>query len=133
MWGSRTEPSCSSTGAEVVLHAAEQLTKPLDDRKLLLEEVVTLLGRLPANSKLGSDLSNTLIGFLWQDLVRHLSLTDHCRNLADLRVAQPHPPTAYTGASKFRSADGSGNNISDPNLGKAGTREHRIEQNSFSH
>lgn len=61
------------SGLEVALHAAQQLTKPLDDRKLLLEEVVTLLGRLPPESSLGTDLSNTLIRFLWLDLVRFTS------------------------------------------------------------
>ncbi|KAL8280760.1 hypothetical protein RQP46_006764 [Phenoliferia psychrophenolica] len=88
-------------GLKVALHAAQQLPKPLDDRKLLLEEVVTLLGRLPSDSTLGTDLSNTLIRFLWLDL--------------------PHPPAAFVGASRFRSADGSGNNPSNPTLGQAGT------------
>ena len=34
----------------------------------------------------------------------------------------PHPPSSYIGDKyAFRSADGSGNNLSDPNMGKAGT------------
>ncbi|KAL8280766.1 hypothetical protein RQP46_006770 [Phenoliferia psychrophenolica] len=82
-------------------HAAEQLLGgPIDDRKLLLEEIVTMLGSLPPDSSIGNTVQDALVTLLWNDL--------------------PHPPTTFIGA-KFRAADGSGNNPSNPSLGKAGT------------
>ncbi|KAK4699084.1 hypothetical protein P7C70_g7182, partial [Phenoliferia sp. Uapishka_3] len=69
----QTKDHTLAEGVKVAFDAATQVTQPLDDRKLLLEEVVTLLGRLPDGSKIGTDLSNTLIHFLWNDLVRQYS------------------------------------------------------------
>lgn len=41
---------------KTLIHGAEQLTQPIDDRKLLLEEIVTMLGSLPPNSDVGETL-----------------------------------------------------------------------------
>ncbi|GAA5973666.1 hypothetical protein JCM3765_005280, partial [Sporobolomyces pararoseus] len=72
----------------------------IDDRKMLLEDVITLLYSLPPNSKIGDTLGKTLIRLLWNDL--------------------EHPPLSYLGKAKYRSADGSGNNFQNPQLGAAG-------------
>jgi linoleate 10R-lipoxygenase len=41
----------------------------------------------------------------------------------------PHPPSTYIGNEyAWRTADGSGNNLSDPNLGKGGTPYSRSVQ-----
>ena len=59
------------------------------------------LANLGNESVLGKTLGNALITILFNDL--------------------PHPPTSLVGhANKYRSADGSGNNLFVPELGKAG-------------
>lgn len=50
---------------------------------------------------MGTSLTNALISFLWADL--------------------DHPPVAFVGGSKYRSADGSGNNPFNEKLGASGT------------
>ncbi|GAA5952514.1 hypothetical protein JCM21900_003401 [Sporobolomyces salmonicolor] len=86
--------------AETMLQVARSATEPLDDRKFLLENIVTMLQGLPAGSP-QQPITDTFIRFLWEDL--------------------PHPPAAYVGQN-FRAADGSGNNPAVPMLGAAGTR-----------
>ncbi|GAA6058664.1 hypothetical protein JCM10212_004075 [Sporobolomyces blumeae] len=86
--------------AITAMNVAVQATKPIDDRKLLLEQVIVLLYSLPPDSKIGDVLENAFIRLLWQDL--------------------QHPPVSYVGASRYRSADGSGNNFYNPRLGAAG-------------
>ncbi|GAA5936650.1 peroxidase/cytochrome P450 family protein [Sporobolomyces koalae] len=71
-----------------------------DDRKMLLEDIIVLLYSLPEDSSIGHKLENALIALLWDDL--------------------QHPPVSFVGRSKFRSADGSGNNHYIPRLGAAG-------------
>ncbi|CCU79145.1 unnamed protein product [Blumeria hordei] len=73
-----------------------------DDSKFLLENLVKLLAKWDESSKIGEQLSNAFIGNLWN--------------------ATEHPPTTSLGSQyKYRAADGSFNNISLPELGKAGT------------
>lgn len=73
-----------------------------NDNELLLERLVTLLSKLPANSKQGKSLTDNFVNQLWNGL--------------------PHPPPTSLGTEfKYRSADGSGNNINSPDLGKAET------------
>ncbi|KAI0752622.1 heme peroxidase [Daedaleopsis nitida] len=93
----------------------------LDDRKGLFTKTLSLLCRLPEGSKESKALNDSVIALLYNTL--------------------PHPPTTYIGTSfstdpqpaqnvlnagprlsgNFRSADGSGNNVNMPNLGRAGT------------
>ncbi|KAJ3150057.1 hypothetical protein HDU86_006781 [Geranomyces michiganensis] len=74
---------------------------PLNDRDLLLEHIIIMLQKLPPNSGLNEEISGALIGMLWNDL--------------------PHPPaTTVSVTDKYHSADGSGNNLWNPDLGKAG-------------
>ncbi|KAI0091665.1 linoleate diol synthase [Irpex rosettiformis] len=76
-------------------------TNELDDRKMLLEHVLTFLSRLPPGPK-ATALDNATVELLYKDL--------------------PHPPSTYVGNQySWRSADGSGNNLSDPDMGKADT------------
>lgn len=73
-----------------------------NDDKLILEHLVQLLAKLPIQSKLSNDLTGSFINSLYNAL--------------------PHPPTSSLGSQyKYRSADGSYNNIQNPSLGKAGS------------
>jgi linoleate 8R-lipoxygenase/9,12-octadecadienoate 8-hydroperoxide 8R-isomerase len=73
-----------------------------DDNTLLLEHLVQLLSKLPADSKDGKLLTDGLINQLWGAL--------------------PHPPATSLGTKyKYREPDGSNNNINNPKLGAANT------------
>ncbi len=70
----------------------------LDDRKMLLEQLVTLLASMPVTSPVSRTLSDGLINVVWGQL--------------------PHPAVSFMGPeNRFRSADGSGNNPMVPQLG----------------
>lgn len=72
-----------------------------DDSTLLLERLVAALARLPDDSKLGKNLTDSFVNQLWDAL--------------------PHPPVSSLGSQyKYREADGRNNNISHPSLGQAG-------------
>ncbi|EPQ31153.1 uncharacterized protein PFL1_01342 [Pseudozyma flocculosa PF-1] len=72
----------------------------LDDRKLLLEQVITILSMLPPDSPVSRTLSNSLIGIIWGDL--------------------PHPPVSFMDErSRVRRPDGSHNNFFVPDLGRS--------------
>lgn len=76
-------------------------TDSLDDRKLFLEHALVFLSRLPPGS-FADTIQNKVISLLYNDLA--------------------HPPATYLGNDyKFRSADGSNNNVLAPDMGKAGT------------
>ncbi|KAH9842416.1 heme peroxidase [Rhodofomes roseus] len=90
----------------------------LDDRKFLLEKILTVLSRAPEDSALAREFEGLVIRLLWRDL--------------------PHPPLGYffipdgvpapipestssnTRRYAFRSADGSNYNVHMPTLGMAG-------------
>ncbi|EPQ26740.1 uncharacterized protein PFL1_05719 [Pseudozyma flocculosa PF-1] len=76
--------------------------QPVNDRELLLDKVVGMLQELPDHSPAQSSVANALIGGLYRDL--------------------PHPPRSVCGPDAvYRSADGSGNDLWFPDVGKAGT------------
>ncbi|KAI0792157.1 linoleate diol synthase [Abortiporus biennis] len=82
----------------------------IDDRKMLLEHVLVFLSRLPEGT-LSQKLQNAVVELLYNDL--------------------PHPPSTYIGNEyAWRAADGSRNNICDPDMGKAGTPYARSVQQS---
>ncbi|TFK51792.1 linoleate diol synthase [Heliocybe sulcata] len=90
----------SLEGIRAVVDAVRH-TNAIDDRKMLLEHILLLLSRMPEGDMLTS-VQNSVIELLYLDL--------------------PHPPSTYVGPEyMYRSADGSNNNIADPNLGKANT------------
>jgi len=73
-----------------------------DDNELLLENLVTLLSKLPSNSKNGKELTDGFVNQLWNAL--------------------PHPPVQSLGTKyKYRDADGGNNNIHNPDIGRAST------------
>lgn len=75
--------------------------QPINDKELLLEHGVSLLQSLPTNSGLGAGVGNKLVKMLWDDL--------------------PHPAGTLAGPdAKYRKHDGSGNNLWNPDMGKAG-------------
>jgi hypothetical protein len=73
-----------------------------DDNKFILEGLVKVLSKWDDGSKLSTKLTNGFIDNLWNAL--------------------PHPPLTSLGKEyKYRTADGSHNNIREPNLGAANT------------
>ncbi|KAH9942693.1 heme peroxidase [Amylocystis lapponica] len=89
----------------------------VDDRKFLLEKLVTLMSRLPDHSGLAQKLQQFFIDILYKDLPHppsgYLSLPSP--------VVPPTSQTARAAKYAFRSADGSGYSIITPWLGSAGT------------
>ncbi|KAI5867841.1 linoleate diol synthase precursor [Durotheca rogersii] len=74
-----------------------------DDNELLLERIVTFLARLPPRSRQGRRFTEAFINQLW-DVLEH------------------PPPQLRSEATRYRSADGSYNNPTDPSMGAANTR-----------
>ncbi|GAA5940886.1 hypothetical protein JCM1841_000416 [Sporobolomyces salmonicolor] len=89
-----------ATDAITMINLATQASKPIDDRKMLLEQILVLLYTLPPQAPIGGVLQNSFIKLLWSDL--------------------QHPPLSFVGKARYRSADGSGNNFFNPRLGAAG-------------
>ncbi|KAF9512279.1 hypothetical protein BS47DRAFT_1394408 [Hydnum rufescens UP504] len=78
-----------------------QLTKGLNDRDDALEDILTLLSHSP-NGPIINDVEENVVSLLYHDL--------------------PHPPSTHVGQKfQFRSADGSGNSLTNPDLGKSFT------------
>lgn len=93
-----------SQGTSTVLQAIKTIAsgEPMDDKKLLLENAVEMLQKLPANSGLGAKAAGGFIKMLWEDL--------------------PHPPgTLAAPEEKYRRHDGGGNSPWAPEMGKAGS------------
>ena len=75
---------------------------PLNDKTYLTERLLKVASELPTNSKEGITLSNKFVQQLYDDL--------------------QHPPIAQLGDQyRYRTADGSFNNITSPQLGAANT------------
>ncbi|KAH8646783.1 linoleate diol synthase [Xylariales sp. PMI_506] len=76
--------------------------QPMDDKTMLMEQVIQLVAGLPSNSKLREELTNNFLNELWGSL--------------------DHPPLLYIGDKfQYRMADGSWNNPLMPQLGAAGS------------
>ncbi|KAK2035237.1 linoleate diol synthase [Colletotrichum zoysiae] len=72
-----------------------------NDKTMIMERTIQIVAKLPHNSKLREQLTNTFIKELWDSL--------------------EHPPMLYMGDEyKYRRADGSYNNPMFPQLGAAG-------------
>ncbi|KAF9885228.1 hypothetical protein FE257_000588 [Aspergillus nanangensis] len=75
----------------------------IDDKKYLIEKIIQTTASLPNDSKLRDDITNQFVRTLWTSL--------------------QHPPVSFLGDdSKYRTADGSNNNIMYPHLGAAGSQ-----------
>ncbi|KAF5372301.1 hypothetical protein D9615_009236 [Tricholomella constricta] len=73
----------------------------IDDRKGAFATGLGILARLDPHSDLCKKLNNSVINTLYNTV--------------------PHPPASYLGpAHSFRQADGGGNNLNDPDIGRAG-------------
>ncbi|KAG8900205.1 hypothetical protein FRC00_013926, partial [Tulasnella sp. 408] len=103
-----------SSGSRLIEALREQIHKGLPVT-LSLQNAAALVNALSANLTGGLDdrkmltLSDKVITLLYNDL--------------------PHPPAALVGSKyRFRSADGSGNNIYKPDMGKAGSHYARSVQ-----
>ncbi|KAF8512919.1 linoleate diol synthase [Gautieria morchelliformis] len=79
----------------------------IDDRQMLLEHALVFISRLP-DGALAQKLQDQAVQLFWYDL--------------------PHPPATSMGKFQWRSADGSGNNVSIPEMGKAGSPYSRSVQ-----
>ncbi|KAF7718629.1 Linoleate 10R-lipoxygenase [Penicillium ucsense] len=74
----------------------------VDDKTYLMERIIQLVADMPGHSKNRTELTNQFLNELWDSL--------------------PHPPLSYMGDDfKYRSADGSRNNPTLPQLGAANT------------
>ncbi|KAJ7890508.1 linoleate diol synthase [Mycena olivaceomarginata] len=74
----------------------------IDDRALALEHGITFISRLPEGSALGTTLQNKTVELFYNDL--------------------SHPQATNIGPGyAWRSADGGNNNVSIPDMGRAGT------------
>lgn len=114
--------------ARTLLHALKTLTsgEPLDDRELLLEQGVEMLQTLPSNSGLSHSVSDAFMSVSdFEPVARKRfsqRLTAVPSTLQMLWKDLPHPPlSSVEPKSRYRAADGSGNNPWNPELGKAGS------------
>ncbi|KAH9481020.1 Psi-producing oxygenase A [Psilocybe cubensis] len=74
----------------------------IDDRQGAFAEGLAILARIDPKLELSQKLNNAVIGSLYDTF--------------------PHPPVSYLGPEhSFRQADGGGNNLQSPEIGKAGT------------
>ncbi|KAJ7923789.1 heme peroxidase [Mycena leptocephala] len=84
----------------------------VDDRLGAFADGLTLLSRIPPGSAVAKDMSNSAISLLYNTI--------------------PHPRAALLGpVHSFREADGGGNNLQIPQLGKAGTPYARSVQGKW--
>ena len=137
-----------------LLPLVEDLLKkgePLDDKKGTTEQLIEILTLLPAESQLRTDLTNTLIDTLWDNL-QHPPLSYLGGNVSyqtnkEIQKAEEEGrggalkpesiefvspvdpkitlvetvPTPPNALFQYRTPDGSYNNILSPDLGRAGT------------
>ncbi|KAL4262777.1 Heme peroxidase [Pleurotus pulmonarius] len=96
---------------KVVTAITDSLLHPhaVDDRKGLFEAGLGIMGRIDPTSDVASKLGDTIIGGLYNTV--------------------PHPPAAYLGRKyAWREADGSNNNLQDPDYGRSGRPYSRSAQ-----
>ncbi|KAI1917442.1 hypothetical protein LOZ39_000434 [Ophidiomyces ophidiicola] len=89
---------------QILKEGAETLVSGgiIDDRKYTIEHIVQLAASLPNESNLRYKLTDQFVTTLWDTL--------------------EHPPISYLGDEfKYRTADGSNNNVMYPHLGAAGS------------
>ncbi|KAG5644791.1 hypothetical protein DXG03_007612 [Asterophora parasitica] len=93
----KPDPSHVSAFLDTVSHPTA-----IDDRKGAFATGLGILARLDPHSDLAKKLNNSVINTLYNTI--------------------PHPPASYLGPThSFRQADGGGNNLEKPDLGRAGT------------
>ncbi|KAJ5386657.1 hypothetical protein N7509_009198 [Penicillium cosmopolitanum] len=74
----------------------------IDDKTYIMERIIQLVADMPGHSKNRTELTNQFLDELWNSL--------------------PHPPLSMMGDDyKYRTADGSNNNPTQPKLGAANT------------
>ncbi|KAJ3844035.1 heme peroxidase [Lentinula raphanica] len=84
----------------------------VDDRKGAIADGLAILAALPEGSDASIKIGNAAIGLLYNTV--------------------PHPPAAFMGdVHSFRHADGGGNNLQVPNMGRAGTPYARSVQSKW--
>ncbi|KAJ3760774.1 heme peroxidase [Lentinula raphanica] len=92
----------------------DQVINPnaVDDRKGGIADGLNVLSALPEGSEASVKIGNAAIAMLYNTV--------------------PHPPAALMGeVHSFRHADGGGNNLQDPNMGRAGTPYARSVQSKW--
>ncbi|CAF3567602.1 unnamed protein product [Rotaria socialis] len=80
------------------------LGNPIDDNLLEMEKIIVILYTLPKNNEFSAIMSKIFISSLWEQL--------------------SHPPANFLTqvGYQWRSADGSGNNLAFPDIGKSGQK-----------
>ncbi|KAI9820753.1 MAG: hypothetical protein M1827_005123 [Pycnora praestabilis] len=92
-----------------------------DDRTYIMERVIQLASGLPRNSKHGTELTNTFITQLW-DTLKHPPISLALSIYGLLLLKGKLTKSRYLGEThQYRQADGSCNNLLNPQLGAANT------------
>ncbi|MCV2423659.1 hypothetical protein LNV47_24045 [Paucibacter sp. DJ4R-1] len=73
----------------------------VDDRTGIFSKLFAAIPKLPEGSETAKTMNDYLVKTLYETL--------------------PHPPTSFVGEDRFRTADGSRNNVNVPDMGRAGT------------
>ncbi|ORY68274.1 heme peroxidase [Pseudomassariella vexata] len=88
--------------AQALLTTLEEKNKAEDDKNMQMEKLMAFMTKMPRTSKTRHELSMKTIDKLWNSM--------------------QHPPLSYLGDKyKYRTPDGSYNNVLNPSLGQAGT------------
>ncbi|KAG6878460.1 hypothetical protein C0993_006300 [Termitomyces sp. T159_Od127] len=116
-----SKPAASVKDIPAVLDAIENSKRVgLDDRKLLLEDVLVLMSRLPRDSALSAKVQQYVISLLYNDLPHPPSGYVAEYNASRLSItAAPATRDGLPVAYAYRSADGSNYNPLAPSLGRA--------------
>ncbi|CAI6260103.1 unnamed protein product [Periconia digitata] len=97
-----THLDISNVKSLIEIEAQKLAGEPMNDKKYLMEGLISTAASLPEGSKNRMTLTNQFLTQLWNDL--------------------DHPPQSYLGEKyQYRSADGSFNSLKHPQLGAAGT------------
>lgn len=102
--GIKADPTVLAAFADSVTHP-----EAVDDRKGAFTAGLRLIARMDPETDVAKKLNNSVVGSLYDTV--------------------PHPPASYLGtASVFREADGRGNCLHNPDIGRAGTPYSRSVQ-----
>ncbi|TRM59046.1 heme peroxidase [Schizophyllum amplum] len=112
-----SNPPAQLDSLPAYLDAVKHLHSGLDDRKLLLEHLLTLMARLGGGNEFSSKLQEAVIDLLYKDIPHPPACYLSVLHQAGIKLAEPLANVSYA----YRSADGSYYNPLFPTLGMAGT------------
>jgi len=101
--GIKPDPSLLAAFTDAITHPTA-----VDDRKGVFAAGLGMLARIDPYTDVAKKLNNSVIGTLYNTI--------------------PHPPASYLGHTRFRQADGGGNCLDNPDIGRGGTPYSRSVQ-----